>query len=204
MENFKKLSPRGRRFVIAFVETGFGAKAMRKIGFTGTRPEIAASKLRAKPIYKLAIAEYEAHVQGEDMERVFKHIRRLEMIETFDPRELVDEDGQYLPLHQWPDHVAAAIVGIEVEELFIGGGEKRLHIGRVKKYKVASKIEASKLLLQWKRQLSERHEHSGPDGTPLSPPVFNISFSDGGPGQSRPESSAAEVAGPVLPSGTDR
>ena len=39
----------------------------------------------------------------------------------------------------------------------------------------------SKCQMGWKDV--QRHEVTGKDGTPLAPPVFNISFENGGPGQ---------------------
>lgn len=164
---YRKLRKRLRRFVEAYVELGVGAQAMRRIGYEGPRPDAAAYKLLQKPEVKEAIEEYEALVVGESRKRIFRTIRQLEMIEGFDPRRMLDENGLYLPMDQWPDDVASAICGIEVEELFEGRGEDRRHIGRVKKYRVSSKIEAAKLRLQWLRQLSERHEVTGKDGAPL-------------------------------------
>lgn len=164
---YVQLRRRQRRFVEAYVEIGNGAEAMRRIGYKGKRPDSAAYKMLQRPEVREAIEDYERIVSGEAKKRIFRTIRQLEFIESFDPRRLVGPDGEVLPLHELPEEVAAAIAGIEIEELFAGKGEKRQQIGRTRKYRIASKIDASKLLLQWKRQLSERHELTGKDGEAL-------------------------------------
>lgn len=55
--NYDKLRWRLKRFVDAYIETGVGVESMRRIGFTGKRPDQAASKLKAKPNVAAALAE---------------------------------------------------------------------------------------------------------------------------------------------------
>jgi phage terminase small subunit len=177
MKTYNRLRARLRAFVRAYVETGVGAKSLRAIGFTGTRPDVAASKLLAKPKIREAIAEYEAYAVGESKARIFATVLGLEQTANLDPRRLLDSDGLYLPLDKLPDDICAAIQGIDVEELYEGRGSERKAIGVVKKYKFAPRNEARKLLLQYKGMLADVHKHQQLDanGNPITPgPTFVI------------------------------
>lgn len=42
----------------------------------------------------------------------------------FNPKDLFDSDGNMIPIHEWPDEVAAAIESIQVEQRREGHGEE--------------------------------------------------------------------------------
>ena len=51
------------------------------------------------------------------------------------------------------------------------------------KLKTHDKMSALRLLADIKGAIVRKNEHTGKDGAPIAPPVFNISFENGGPGQ---------------------
>ncbi|HEY6925147.1 MAG TPA: terminase small subunit [Steroidobacteraceae bacterium] len=164
---YRKLSKRLKRFVDAYVELGVGTKAIRKIGFEGKRPDVAASKLLARPNIRAAIAERdELAAVNAGITRTLI-LTQLRHIATFDHRDLYDEKGNPLPVSQLPEEVAAGLASSEVEELFEGRGESRERVGRLHKYRSWSKPEALRLLAQIRKMPVERHELAGPNGGPI-------------------------------------
>src|SRR6185437_14965167 len=167
METYNGLRARLRAFVRAYVETGRGTEAVKALKSKNKHPACLASKLLARPTVRKAVEEFELSMQNEVRHRVYRALRRLELLAEFDPRELVDDHGAPKPLKDLPDDVALALQGVEVEELFEGRGESRERIGNLHKYKLASKIEALKLIMQYQRVLVHKHEHTGANGGPI-------------------------------------
>lgn len=186
LDAYLKLRRRHRRFVELIVEGHTGTEAMRRCNFKGRRPDVAAAKLLAKEEVRAAVREYDAFTTAQAMERRYRTIRQIEFIATFDQRRLYGDDGELLAVTEWPDDVAAVVSSMEVEELFEGTGKERTCIGKLKKVKTWSKGEALRLLAQIQKLVVEKHEHAGPDGRPLAPPIINIGFANGGPGQPSP------------------
>lgn len=173
---YEKLPPRFRRFVDHVVDGMPGADIARKLGMGGKEPKIWACRVKARQDVKDAIAEREAEAMQEagiSLTRSWIEIRR---IAYFDPAKLVNENGEHLPLHELDEDTRAAIAGVEVEELYEGTGRDRVRIGDLKKYRVASKLDANKLILQRRGELVEKHEFAGPGGKELNaaPPVIQI------------------------------
>ena len=69
---------------------------------------------------------------------------------------LFDEEGRVIPLSQLDEATQAAIIGLEVEDIYEGRGEDREWVGRLKKYKLASKTEALKMLGSHLRLFAEK------------------------------------------------
>jgi phage terminase small subunit len=99
-------------------------------------------------------------------ERVLLEVARLAFS---DPRKAFDENGNLLPVNDWPDEVAAAISGIETEELFEGRGESREKVGLTHKIKFWDKGKQLELAGKYLGLFVDRHELTGKDGAPLGP-----------------------------------
>nr|BFD63169.1 terminase small subunit [Bdellovibrio sp. HM001] len=67
-------------------------------------------------------------------------------IATFDIRRLYNADGSMLKPSEWPDDVAKAVAGVDIEDLFDGHGEDRQQIGYTKKVKIWDKPKSLELL----------------------------------------------------------
>jgi phage terminase small subunit len=175
-----RLRRRQQKFVDAYVECGNGAESIRRLGFRGTRPDTAAWKLLARADIQAAVNERSEQAIAEAGVTQVQIVRELARVAFFDHRKLFDADGKLIATHQLPDDLAAGLAGIEIVDL--GDGDER-SAGRLSKYRAWPKVEALKLLLQYKKLLVEKHEHTGKDGAALAPPVINIGFANGGPGQ---------------------
>ncbi len=180
METYLKLRRKEQRFVDEYVDCGIGAEAVRRIWPARVRPQNVAGKLMARPEIRLAVDERTAVAITEAGARLAIVIRGVCHRASADRTKIFETDGSLRPLDKWPQEVLDSIEGLEFEN------------GKLSKVRTSSRNEASRLLMQYMGVLTEKHEHTGKGGAPLTPPVFNFGFGNGGPGQStntRPEGS---------------
>lgn len=182
LEHFLKLNRADQLFVDMMVKHGVGTKAVREINPAAKRPDLIASKRLKKPGVREAIAERTAEAIAAVGVTPLRTLQELVACAYFNPKRLQNAEGEWLPVHEWPDDVAAAVIGMDIEETHIGKGENRQLLRRVTKPRAAPKVEAIKLLMQYQKMLTEKHELSGPNGKPLAAPQIGITFGDGGPG----------------------
>jgi len=99
-----------------------------------------------------------------------------------DLADIFTDTGALKPVKDWPLIWRQGVVaGIETQE--IGGDESPLIT--IRKIKLSDRIRRLELMGKHIAvgAFSDKHEHTGPNGAPLAPPVFNITFPDGGPGE---------------------
>lgn len=90
--------------------------------------------------------------------RLLQEIRAVSFV---DIRQLFNEDHSIKKPSEWPDDIAAAIAGVETDELFEGTGAERRHIGETKKVKLFDKLKALEMLGRDLGRLVNRHEVTG-------------------------------------------
>lgn len=173
MEAYRRLNRRLQKYVDARVLCGTGSEAVRRSGLKRRdgrpiqRPEQLAWRLNRNPLVEAAYQERKAQAVDAWQDRVQRWLTELDRIATFDKRQLYNEQGNLRPIHELPEEVAAAIAGIEEENLFEGAGKDRKYIGRLRKIRTWSKPEAAKTLLQFVVNPPKRHELTGKDGAPI-------------------------------------
>jgi phage terminase small subunit len=151
-EKFKNNILSGMNGKAAYIAAGYKA--------TGAAAEVNASKLLRNTKVKAAIEEaqkkaaYKAEVTAE-------RILREEMcLAFFDPGELVDKNGNQLPLHKLPGTVRRAIAGLEV----ITQPKGKLKF----KYKFSDKGRSLDRLERIQGMFApEKHEIAGKDGNAI-------------------------------------
>jgi hypothetical protein len=143
---YEQLPRRYRRFVDAYVPGLSAAEALRQSGYKGSHPNVVAYKLLKRPEIMEAVAEKEAFFIAEMGVRAERIIRETLAIATCDPRKLEDENGKAIPLHLLDDAMAAAISGVEVENISSNGES-----GTRYKYKFWDKNKALDKLGQFKK-----------------------------------------------------
>ena len=94
-------------------------------------------------------------------------IEELARLAFVDIGKLYDESGKLLPVHEIPEGVRRAVLGIDVFEETEGRGEAKELVGLTKKVRVADKIRALELLGKHLRLFADRTEITGADGGPL-------------------------------------
>jgi hypothetical protein len=143
---YDRLPRRYKRFVDAYVPGLSAAEALRQSGYKGLYPSVVAYKLLKRPEIVEAIAEKEAFFIAEMGVRAERIIRETLAIATCDPRRLEDENGKAIPLHKLDDAMAAALSGVEVEDISSNG-----ETGKRYKYKFWDKNKALDKLGQFKK-----------------------------------------------------
>jgi len=139
---------REERFVAEYLKDLNATEAMRRCGFLGRRPDVAASKLLARPtVTALVQARSSALLQRADAtaERI---IQETAAIAYSDPRHYFDQHGNLIPVRQLSDHAAAAVSDLEFENVVVGAGKQARIMPCLKKLKRWNKNEGLKLLAQ--------------------------------------------------------
>lgn len=145
-----------RAFVREYLVDLSAGRAARRAGYSAATADQAGHALRRHPIIRAAIdAELDTRKAATQVtqERVLTELARIAF---FDPRRLLDDDGNPIPLHLLDADTAAVIGALEIEDLFEGRGEARRPVGVVRKYKTADKMAALTNLMKHLGMLSER------------------------------------------------
>lgn len=142
----RKLKPFERKFVAEVARGVTPTQALRNIGWKGTVPKIKACKMMARPHIRAEVDRLtQDAMQAAGINRA-QIVKELARIAFADVREVLDEFGNVKPFHELDEDTAAAIAGMDVEELFdyTGQGEerKREQTGFVRKLKFWNKREA--------------------------------------------------------------
>ncbi|WP_346320779.1 terminase small subunit [Chitinophaga sp. YIM B06452] len=169
-EKKKPLNPRQKKLADTYLQTGSVKYSAEAAGYSKKNSESLGSRTLKKPhvqAYVQSQAEKLAEKVGITQERVLKEYVKLAF---FDPRKLYDESGALLKAHDLDDDTAAAITGMEKEELHEGYGEERRQIGYTTKVKFSDKrqaLDSIAKMMGW--NAPEKKEVTGKDGAPLYP-----------------------------------
>ena len=162
-----KLNPRQAVFCAEYITDFNATQAAIRAGY--------ASKYAARVAYKMLLQPHiQEAVHREITARAKRtHItqdrvlRELAAVAFFDPRKLFAPDGSPLPINELDDATAAALGGLDVQEVFEGTGENRVFVGYIKKYKVTDKNTALGNAMKHLGMLKESLALSGPEGGPV-------------------------------------
>jgi phage terminase small subunit len=166
-----KLTPKQAQFVIHYLVDLNATQAAIRAGYKGNNPRNIGSENLAKPYIAAAIQEAmdkRSERTKIDADWVLNH--NAEMLEA-DIADIIDDNGSYLPIKQWPKIWRQMLAGIDVQELFEGSGSSKKKIGTVKKFKFIDRLRALELLgkhvnIQAYRDRIDMH-HGGQADNPL-------------------------------------
>ena len=96
---------------------------------------------------QLILTELNKKLESKAIVTKERLINELEAIALVDIRTFYDDNGSLKPIKDLSDAAGAAITGIEIEEIFEGRGEDRIHVGNTVKIKTNSKIAAIDTIL---------------------------------------------------------
>jgi len=177
--NAEGLNSRQAKFVEAYTGggpkrcVGNGEQSAIWAGYARARARSTASRLLAtNGNVQAAVARRQhkaaekAQISREDL------IRRLLEIADVDLRELLDDDGNLLPVSRWPESASRSLAGIETAELFVGRGESREQVGVVRKVKLEGRGQNLERVARLLGLLVERV--GDPEGKPLAPGVIYL------------------------------
>lgn len=138
-----KLTPKQERFVQEYLVDLNATAAAIRAGYSRKTANRIASENLSKPDIQTAIQEAkQARSQRTEITQDMV-IQELAKLGFFDIRKLFDKDGKPLDISKLDDDTAAALVGLDVQDVSDSDGN---YVGFIKKYKMADKIKALELL----------------------------------------------------------
>lgn len=138
-----KLTPKQERFVQEYLVDLNATAAAIRAGYSKKTANRIASENLSKPDIQAAIQEAIQNRQKRTEVTQDMVIQELAKLGFFDIRKLFDEDGKPLDISKLDGDTAAALVGLDVQDISDNDGN---YIGFLKKYKMADKIRALELL----------------------------------------------------------
>jgi phage terminase small subunit len=162
----RRLTPKQERFVLEYLSDLNATQAAIRAGYSPHTSNEQGARLLANVSVAAAITrgkQAQAERTGLTADRVLQEIARLAFV---DMRKLFEADGSVKPIHTLDDDTAAALAGLEVDELYEGLEGERHSIGQTRKFKLWNKTENLKLLAKHLRLLVDRVEltHETGDG----------------------------------------
>jgi phage terminase small subunit len=150
------LSARQQRFAVEYVQDGNATDAAVRAGYSANGAAVQGCRLLRNAKVSAAIevaararldAIAEEGITGDRILREFARICRS------DWRRLVDDQGNLLPIRDWPDDVASAIASVEITE-----GKAGVTVTKIKLW---DKIAALTNMAKHFGLLKDLTEHSG-------------------------------------------
>ncbi len=141
---------------------------------------VKASQLHATDKVQIRVRELQERVAQQAAEKFDIDadyvLRRHHEIDVMDVADILDDDGDILPIRQWPKVWRQSISGIEVSELTAGKGDQKTLIGLLKKIKWPDKIRNLELLGKHVSVNAYREQVgiSDPKGKPLQSPTWEL------------------------------
>lgn len=138
-----KLTPKQERFVQEYLVDLNATAAAVRAGYSKKTANRIASENLTKPDIQAAIQKAKQERQERTEITQDMVIRELAKLGFFDIRKLFGDDGKPLDISKLDDDTAAALVGLDVQDVSDSDGN---YSGFVKKYKMADKLRALELL----------------------------------------------------------
>lgn len=104
--------------------------------------DVKASELANRDKIKVRLGELKNELKSRNMVTAERVMAEYAKLAFFDPRKLFNKDGTPKDITELDDDTAAALVGLDVQDVYDGYGEDRRFIGYTKKYKLSDKRAA--------------------------------------------------------------
>lgn len=159
------LTPKQEKFVQRLVETDRPSESYRHAfdaeNMSDEAVAVEACRLQKHPNVALRIDHLrKLHLKRHEV-TVDRVIAELAKLAFLDIRKAFDEAGNLKPIHELDDDTAAAIAGLEVEDLYEGRGDSREHVGRLHKVKLTDKKGALDSLARHLGQFTDKVKLEG-------------------------------------------
>lgn len=163
----KGWTQRQERFVEEYAKDLNATQAAIRAGYTSKHADKIGWRILETPHVAEAIAATQAarlRRLGVTNERVLQETARLAFS---DVRKFYDKKGNLLPITELDDDTAAAVAGMDVDEIWDGPLGERVPVGQTKKIKLWNKVQNLELLGKHLRLFVDQTEHTGPNGGPI-------------------------------------
>lgn len=161
-----RMTRKESRFVEEYCANFNGTRAAKAAGYSEKTANVIACELLKKPHIKSAIEAHLKAVAAENAALLHRNIIEYQRLAYFNPQDLFDSEGRPIPIEKLDPEVAAAIAGIEIEELWEGRGESRERIGNVRKYKLVDKKGALDSISRYLGMFNDNLKLVTPPGQP--------------------------------------
>mgnify|MGYP003745358937 CR=1 FL=1 len=166
------LSAKQQRFVDEYLVDLNATQAAIRAGYSEKTAGAQGFDLLKKPEIEAAIAEAMKRRSKRTDVTQDRVVKELAAMAFYDPADLASTPvNSPKDIANLPEDVRRSIVGWSWDKF----GNFVL--------KLSPKTPSLDLLARHLGMLRDKVEHTGKDGAPLLPPVFNIGFDDGGPGE---------------------
>lgn len=142
------LSEKQKRFCSEYLIDLNGTQAAIRAGYSPKTAAEQASRLLSKVNVTNYLQTKKNKIETKleiNLERCLKELGRIAFT---DLRKFYDEKGNLIPIHELDEDTAAAIAGMDIEELFENVFGQRNQIGVVKKIKRWDKNKALEMLMK--------------------------------------------------------
>lgn len=137
------LTLKQKRFVVEYLIDLNATAAAKRAGYSEKTAYSIGLETLKKPEIQNAIQEAMQKRQQRTEITQDMVIQELAKLGFFDIRKLFDKDGKPMDISKLDDDTAAALVGLDVQDVSDSDGN---YVGFIKKYKMADKIKALELL----------------------------------------------------------
>ena len=137
------LTPKQERFVQEYLVDLNATAAAIRAGYSKKRASELGYQLLQKTTVQAALQEAKINLQKRTEITQEMVIRETAKLAFFDVRKMFDSNGKPLGISQLDDDTAAALVGLDVQDVADSSGN---YAGFIKKYKMADKVKALELL----------------------------------------------------------
>lgn len=141
------MTPKQEQFVREYLIDLNATQAAIRAGYSAKTAGAVGHELLKKPEIIEAIDAAKIERSTETKIDAAWVLKRLADEATADIADLYDDDGELLPVKDWPLVWRQGLVqGIEVEELFDGYGKERTQVGVVRKVRLSDRIRRIELI----------------------------------------------------------
>ena len=137
------LTAKQERFVQEYLVDLNATAAAIRAGYSPKTANRIASENLSKPDIQIALQKARDDIQRRTKITQDMVIAEIAKLGFFDIRKLFDKDGKPLDISQLDDNTAAALVGLDVQDVSDSDGN---YVGFIKKYKMADKVKVLELL----------------------------------------------------------
>lgn len=158
-----KLTAKQQRFVEEYLIDLNGTQAAMRAGYAAGSADVTASNLLGNHKIQAELDKLKSKRSEETQIDAAWVLRRLAAEAEADIADLYGEDGQLLPVKEWPKIWRQGLVaGIDVEEIHVEG----VKMGEVKKIRVSDRVKRLELIGKHVRvnAFQEVIQHKGLEG----------------------------------------
>jgi phage terminase small subunit len=165
------LTIKQERFAQKYIELGNASEAYRQSYDAGNMaPDTVnneAHLLLKNPKISARVEQLEELRRKRHEVTIDRVVSEYSKLAFLDIRKAFTETGELKTIVDIDDETAAAIAGVEFEEVFEMNGREREHVGRIHKIKLSDKKGALDSLAKFLGMFTDKLELTGKDGKPI-------------------------------------